>query len=36
LNGIGQKAIAALSKTLQVWSNNSKDNWFSHKHLKRV
>lgn len=28
LNGIGQKAIAALSKTLQVWSNNSKDNWF--------
>lgn len=28
LNGIGQKAIAALSTHLQVWSNNSKDNWF--------
>jgi len=28
LNGIGQKAIAALSTQLQVWSNNSKDNWF--------
>lgn len=28
LNGIGQKAIAALSKHLQVWSNNSNDNWF--------
>ncbi len=28
LNGIGQKAIAALSKTLQVWSNNSTDNWW--------
>ena len=28
LNGIGQKAIAALSKQLQVWSNNSSDNWF--------
>lgn len=28
LNGIGQKAIAALSKKLQVWSNNSSDNWF--------
>lgn len=24
----GQKAIAALSTQLQVWSNNSKDNWF--------
>lgn len=28
LNGIGQKAIAALSNHLQVWSNNSSDNWF--------
>lgn len=28
LNGIGQKAIAALSKSLQVWSNNSIDNWW--------
>ena len=28
LNGIGQKAVTALSKTLQVWSNNSVDNWF--------
>ena len=25
LNGIGQKAIAALSTKLQVWSNNAKD-----------
>lgn len=24
----GQKAIAALSNHLQVWSNNSSDNWF--------
>lgn len=30
LNGIGQKAIAALSKTLQVWSNNSVDKkWYT-------
>lgn len=29
-NGIGQKAISALSKRLQVWSNNAKDKkWHS-------
>ena len=29
-NGIGQKAISALSSHLQVWSNNSKGKkWFS-------
>ena len=30
LNGIGQKAIAALSNKLQVWSNNSEDKkWYT-------
>ena len=35
LNGIGQKAIAALSTKLQVWSNNSKDKkWYTQRFEK--
>lgn len=37
LNGIGQKAVAALSTKLQVWSNNSKGkNWYTQRFEKGV
>lgn len=37
LNGIGQKAIAALSKELQVWSNNSNDKkWYTQTFEKGI